>query len=160
MTSMCLILTTLGLSTQDLQQASARVAPATPSEHPTLASPTFRRGPFVSVQVNVDENGMNIVGDAGNQPTLVVDPTDPDRMAMGWRQFERANHEFRDAGYAFSRNGGRTWSFPGILAEARSDPVLDADVDGRFYYFCICTSGLCAELFRSDNGGRTWDGAG
>src|SRR5262245_45986228 len=45
-------------------------------------------GPFVSYQVNVDQNGNNIVGDAANEPSISVDPTDGNKMSIGWRQFD------------------------------------------------------------------------
>jgi len=35
---------------------------------------------IITVQVNVDENGQNIVGDAANKPSIAVDQTDLDRM--------------------------------------------------------------------------------
>src|SRR2546430_11435751 len=44
-------------------------------------------GPFVSSQVNVDAQGHNILGDAANEPSIAVDPTDPNKMSIGWRQF-------------------------------------------------------------------------
>jgi hypothetical protein len=44
-------------------------------------------GVFTSYQVNVDANGQNIVGDAANECTISVDPTNLSRMAIGWRQF-------------------------------------------------------------------------
>ena len=31
--------------------------------------------PFISYQVNVDANGKNIVGDAADEPSICVDPT-------------------------------------------------------------------------------------
>ncbi len=31
---------------------------------------------IITVQVNVDGNGQNIVGDAANEPSIAVDPTD------------------------------------------------------------------------------------
>ena len=34
-------------------------------------------GAYVSVQINVDLLGQNIVGDAANEPSIAVDPTDP-----------------------------------------------------------------------------------
>ena len=34
------------------------------------------RDGHVSVQVNIDASGMNIVGDAANEPSIAVDPTD------------------------------------------------------------------------------------
>ena len=52
---------------------------------PRMISP---HGAFVSYQVNVDANGNNIVGDAANEPSISVDPTDGNKMAIGWRQFD------------------------------------------------------------------------
>ena len=54
------------------------------SRQPLLVS----RDGHVSVQVNVDASGLNIVGDAANEPSIAVDPTDPNKMAIGWRQFD------------------------------------------------------------------------
>ena len=42
----------------------------------------------ISYQVNVNAAGQNIAGDAANEPTICIDPTNPNRMAVGWRQFE------------------------------------------------------------------------
>ena len=35
-----------------------------------------QHGQFTSYQVNVDSNGQNITGDAANEPSITVDPTD------------------------------------------------------------------------------------
>jgi hypothetical protein len=43
---------------------------------------------FVSYQVNVDANGNNIVGDAANEPSIAVDPTNGNKITIGWRQFK------------------------------------------------------------------------
>src|SRR5213592_2776734 len=51
---------------------------------PRMVSP---HGAFISYQVNVDANGNNIVGDAANECTISVDPTNLNKMAIGWRQF-------------------------------------------------------------------------
>ena len=45
------------------------------------------RGRFTSYQVNVDGSGNNIVGDAANEPSIAVNPNDPNEMAIGWREF-------------------------------------------------------------------------
>ncbi|MDX1702502.1 MAG: hypothetical protein R3250_17870, partial [Melioribacteraceae bacterium] len=65
---------------------------------------------FVSVQVNVDSLGMNIIGDAANEPSITVDPASPDNMAIGWRQFDTISSNFRQAGYGYSTDGGQTWT--------------------------------------------------
>ncbi len=53
-----------------------------------------------SYQVNVNAAGQNIPNDAANEPSLCIDPQDPRRMAIGWRQFTNINNNFRQAGYA------------------------------------------------------------
>jgi hypothetical protein len=61
--------------------------PATPARAAaravTAAPVTFGR--FTHHQVNVSAGGADIVGDAANEPSIAVDPTDPGRMAIGWR---------------------------------------------------------------------------
>lgn len=120
------------------------------------AGPWVRDG-YESFQVNVDGLGNNITGDAANEPSIAVDPNNRNRMAIGWRQFDSVNSSFREAGFAYSEDGGRTWRFPGVLEEGvfRSDPVLDSDADGNFYYYSIPNT-ESGYLFKSSNGGRTW----
>src|SRR4051795_12727602 len=62
------------------------------------------------VQVNVNSLGQDIVGDAANEPSIAVDPTNPNRMAIGWRQFNTISSSFRQAGVAYTTNGGQTWT--------------------------------------------------
>jgi hypothetical protein len=112
---------------------------------------------FTSHQVNVNNVGMNITGDAANEPSITVDPTDPSRMAIGWRQFNSVTSNFRQGGYGFTNNGGTTWTFPGILENNvfRSDPVLFADDTGRFFYNSLMQA-FFDDIWRSLNGGQTW----
>ena len=126
---------------------------------PAIAS-LLTPGLPVSVQVNVDEEGRNIVGDAANEPSIAIDPMNPDRMVIGWRQFDSIESNFREAGYAYSRDGGQTWTFPGVLEEGafRSDPVLAADPDGVFYYLSYEPNVHGTSLFRSTDGGASWAG--
>jgi hypothetical protein len=67
-------------------------------------------GGFESVQVNVDSQGNNIVGDAANEPSMAIDPTDPNNIIIGWRQFDTVTSNFRQAGMAYSHDGGATWT--------------------------------------------------
>ena len=110
--------------------------PAAPGE-PEAALPRSARtrGAFESVQVNVDEYGNNITGDAANEPSIAVDPTDRSRIVIGWRQFDTTASDFRQAGWAYSHDSGQNWTFPGVLEPGvfRSDPVLAADLDGNIY---------------------------
>jgi Bacterial Ig domain len=108
------------------------------------------------VQVSTNASGNDIVGDAANEPSIAVDPTNHNRMAIGWRQFDTITNNFRQAGVAFTTDGGLTWT-PSVLTPGnfRSDPVLDADADGNFFYSSL-SSATKAEVFKSTNGGATW----
>src|SRR5678815_4866644 len=64
----------------------------------------------LSFQVNVDASGHNILGDAANEPSMCIDPTNPDHMSIGWRQFDTATNNFRQSGWAYSTNGGLAWT--------------------------------------------------
>jgi Secretion system C-terminal sorting domain len=127
-------------------------------------SPAYRysAGSFFAVQVNVDSDGQNILGDAANEPSIAVDPTDPDHMVIGWRQFDTIASDFRQAGNAYTTDGGQTWTFPGVIEPGvfRSDPVLDSDSDGGIHYnslTLIGSSDFECKVFGSSDGGMTWD---
>jgi hypothetical protein len=110
-------------------------------------------------QVNVNAAGMNIPGDAANEPSIAIDPTAPNRMAIGWRQFDTVASSFREAGNAWSRDGGRTWTVNVAIADGnfRSDPVLASDSEGEFFYLTLRTdNGFTCDLYRSTNRGMTW----
>ena len=96
-------------------------------------------GVFTSFQVNVDANGNNILGDAANEPSISVDPTDGNKMVIGWRQFDSITSNFRQAGWGYTTDGGTTWTFPGVLENGvfRSDPVTNSDETGKFFYLSL-----------------------
>ena len=123
---------------------------------PGLSSPGF-----FTAQVNVDANGDNMLGDAANEPSIAVDPTNPDKMVIGWRQFDDVLSNFRQAGYGYSSNGGQNWTFPGVIEPTifRSDPVLGVDKSGNFYYNSLTnvTGNFTCNVYKSVNGGATWD---
>ncbi len=108
-------------------------------------------------QVNVAEGGANIPGDAANEPSIAVDPLAPNHMAIVWRQFDTVSSNFRQAGRAYSSDGGRTWTFPGVLTPGvqRSDPVLSYDRNGTFYFSSLA-AGFRADVFKSTDRGVTW----
>jgi hypothetical protein len=120
----------------------------------------LNRSSIYTAQVNVNAQGMNIVGDAGNEPSIAVDPNHPERIVIGWRQFDNVSSNFRQAGWSYSLDGGQTWTFPGVINPGvfRSDPVLDYDSRGNFYYNSLegPTSFLC-KVYKSTDGGATWD---
>src|SRR5207248_2209197 len=112
---------------------------------------------YTSYQVNVDPNGNNRVGDAANEPSICVDRNNPSRMSIGWRQFNSVTSNFREAGFAYTTNGGTRWIAPGVLQNNvfRSDPVLNSDTTGRFFYLSLLQN-FFDDLWRSLNGGQSW----
>ncbi|RLD33994.1 MAG: hypothetical protein DRI83_08620 [Bacteroidetes bacterium] len=114
-----------------------------------------------TVQVNVNEEGENMLGDAANEPSIAFDPTDHNNMVIGWRQFDTIASNFRQAGYGYTSDGGLTWTFPGTIEPGvfRSDPVLDSDKWGNFYFnsLSLDSSGLMSKVFLSGNQGTEWD---
>ena len=114
-------------------------------------------GPYTSYQANVNASGNNIVGDAANEPSICVDPTNGNRMSIGWRQFDSVASNFRQAGVAHTINSGRTWSPRTVLQPNvfRSDPVLNSDNAGRFFYLSLLQT-FFDDLWRSLNGGQSW----
>jgi hypothetical protein len=121
---------------------------------PALVS---RFGSYTSYQVNVDANGNNIVGDAANEPSICVDRNNPNRMSIGWRQFDSVASNFREAGFAYTTSGGTRWIAPGVLQNNvfRSDPVLNSDTTGRFFYLSLLQN-FFVDLWRSITGGQSW----
>src|SRR5438034_8248930 len=119
-------------------------------------------GPFVSFQVNVDANGNNIIGDAANEPSIAVDPTNGNKITIGWRQFDSVLSNFRQGGWGYTTDGGTTWTFPGVLENNvfRSDPVTNSNEIGQFFYLSLQSdqnlSFFCDDLWRSTNGGQSW----
>jgi len=114
---------------------------------------------FFMTQVNIDEDGMNVVGDAANEPSITFDRTNPNRMAIGWRNFATITNNHREAGLGYTSDGGVTWEFDGVLTPGifRSDPVLDSDAQGNFYYNSLTVQGdFWCEVFVSGDGGESW----
>jgi hypothetical protein len=117
---------------------------------------------FTSYQANVDANGHNILGDAANEPSISVDPTNGNKMAIAWRQFNSITSNFRQGGWGYTTNGGASWTFPGVLQNNvfRSDPVSNSDETGAFFYLSLqsnqAESFFCDDLWRSLNGGQSW----
>ena len=120
-------------------------------------------GVFISYQVNVDASGNNIIGDAANECTISVDPTNLSRMAIGWRQFDDVTSNFRQAGNGYTTDSGLTWTFPGVLQPGffRSDPVTASDETGTFFYLSLRSSWpvqtfFCDDMWSSTDGGASW----
>jgi len=62
----------------------------------------------------------------------------------------------------YSTDGGQTWTAPDPIDAGvfRSDPVLDFDVYGNFYYNSLtkdANSNYWCDVYKSDDGGAEWD---
>jgi hypothetical protein len=114
-------------------------------------------GPFTSYQANIGANGTNIVGDAANETSITIDPTNPNKMAIGWRQFNSVASNFRQGGWGYTSDGGVTWSFPGVLENNvfRSDPVLFSNDLGTFFYLSLMQN-FQDDMWRGTNSGQFW----
>ena len=136
--------------------------PMLPEDMQTSPAYQSRVNGFFTTQVNVDEDGYNILGDAANEPSIAIDPTDPNRIVIGWRQFDNVSSNFRQAGYGFSEDGGQTWEFPGSIDEGvfRSDPVLGVDNNGNFYYNSLTANDnddFWCHVFKTEEASFDWD---
>src|SRR5262245_58790610 len=114
-------------------------------------------GPYVSIQVNVDAAGFNIVGDASNEPSIAVNPVNPNNMMIGWRHFTTITSNFRQAGRAYTFDGGMTWTFPGVLTPGtfRIHPSLGAHRTGNLFVQSL-KGDFTLDVFKSTDGGVNW----
>ncbi len=151
---------TLGDPYQPNKYNNKKVSPAYKYKKTSIAKLTGST--IFTSQVNVDENGNNILGDAANEPNIAVNPLNRNLIVIGWRQFDNILSNFRQAGWGYTTDGGQSWVFPGVLDSGifRSDPVLDYDADGNFYYNSLTidpdTNYLC-KVFKSTSGGDLWE---
>lgn len=87
---------------------------------------------------------LNISGDISpqNEPSVRISRSNPDVVVAAWRDFRLGWQEpnvIRRIGYAYSHDGGLTWSESQLLPDpnpnhlSQSDPVLTSDSEGNFY---------------------------
>src|SRR5437667_5853838 len=136
--------------------------PAPPRKIETSPRMISQFGAFISHQVNVNASGQNILGDAANECSISVDPTNGNMRTLSWREFNDVTSNFRQAGWGFTTDSGTTWTFPGVLENNvfRSDPVTNSNEIGQFFYLSLQSdvnlSFFCDDLWRSTNGGQSW----
>jgi hypothetical protein len=115
---------------------------------------------YTSYQVNVDGSGNNIPGDAANESSIAVDPNNPSKMAIAFRQYPSTVGNNRKPGYAYTSNGGTSWTFPGLLEDTfGSNPVAASDDHGNFFYLSLFYDGaqqMNNNMWRSLDSGATW----
>ena len=76
--------------------------PAPPRKIETSPRMISQFGLFTSFQVNVNANGQNILGDAANECSISVDPTNGNNMTIAWRQFNNVTSNFRQGGWGYT----------------------------------------------------------
>ena len=150
-----LLVFTLSLKAQTYQYQETKdddYLPPAEEKSPRKKGYVFSSDSIFTIQVNTDAAGNNIPDDAANETSLAIDPTNPNRMAIGWRQFDNIASNFRQAGLAISSDLGNSWqNQPPIEAGLfRSDPVLATDSQGKFYYNSL-SDGFSCEVFTSDD---------
>ena len=132
--------------------------------HATVAAPSqLTLGSYTSVQMNVDNAGQNIAGDAAHEPTIAFDPNNPTKLVSGWKQFATAQSGNRQGGWAYSDDGGKSWHFQGVVTpgEQRTNIMVDVDSSGDFYYQNLHYGpggdyAQDVQVFKSTDGGVSW----
>ena len=145
-----------------LETVDDQYVPSPRESHATSPAYRYFISGFSVVQVNVDNEGNNIVNDAANEPSIAFDRNDPNKIAIGWRQFDDISNNFRQAGYGYSDDAGLTWIFPEVIDPGvfRSDPVLGSDGEGNFYYNSLTTdlvNSYWCNVYKSEDGGSSWE---
>ena len=114
--------------------------PAPPRKIETSPRMISQFGSFTSFQVNVDASGQNILGDAANECSISVNPTnvqqEDNRLATVQRRVPPTSGR---ADGVTRPMAARTWTFPGVLENGvfRSDPVTNSDEVGKFFYLSL-----------------------
>ena len=119
--------------------------------------PTPLAAPF-GPNVQVSEN--NTPGNQ-NEITLAVAPNG--RIHMAWNDYRQPNPDYR-CGYAYSTDGGATWSANRLFHlagwDADGDPSLAVDSNNNVYLLCMPFSrsggGARVVVYKSTNGGVTF----
>jgi hypothetical protein len=110
----------------------------------------FQSNLISTIQVNTSADNRNIIDDAANEPTLAINPMNQKEMIIGWRQFDNRASNFRQAGIAYSIDGGESWNNIAPIESGvfRTDPVLAVNSEGRFFYNSLTKNYNC-DVFSS-----------
>src|SRR3990170_4995438 len=108
------------------------VGGAEPSSEPPGPAPL---DPPFTANVQVSESDT-----PGNQNEITVAVASDGRIHMGWNDLRDPNPDYR-CGYAYSTDGGLTWSANRLFIlpgwEAAGDPVLVVDANDDVYFICM-----------------------
>ena len=157
--------------------SSRGLLPATePLPAAVLAAPAIVPGPAkaagatrVSRDVLAPDSNSQGQPETQAEPYLAIDPANEARLLAGYQEGRFTNGGARALTYAWSRNGGRTWTealVPGLTRasggafEKASDPWVAFGPGGRAYYCSLLFNETGPEngiyVSVSKNGGRSW----
>lgn len=132
---------------------SAQTAPAAPRTTRAVSfGPDFRIGDKRSFSTS-----------SQFEPAIAANPTDPNNLVSAF--FESTSGNNSPGRFAFTTNGGLTWTvggatpLPSGVTTAGTDPSVAADAAGNFYYasFAILSTHRSALVIaKSTDGGRTF----
>ena len=143
--------------------AGAVTGLAAGSGDPTAPTPSVVR----DVQAGVHE--LPVVGeqqaDTAIEPSLAVNPENPDNVVIGYQAGRIDAHCSQVLGYGVSFDAGRTWEWGpvpkltqavGGAAVAASDAVVTFGLHGTVYFSSLLCSPHELATSVSHDGGRTW----
>lgn len=157
--------------------SSRGLLPATePLPAAALAAPAIVPGPAkapgaarVSRDVLPPDSNSQGQPETQAEPYLAIDPANETRLLAGYQEGRFTDGGARALTYAWSRNGGRTWTealVPGLTRasggafEKASDPWVAFGPGGRAYYCSLLFNETGPEngiyVSTSKNGGRSW----
>lgn len=126
-----------------------------------LSASAPRAQDWHNVRLNAD-----LTSQVQNEQQVVVNPTNPMNLAAVWRDFRLG---YRQVGYGYTTDGGRTWTNPGLFIDPHyandSDPALTVSADGTFYAMLLAYTGNTSLpngflMYRSTTGGMSWEERG
>ncbi|HYS72103.1 MAG TPA: sialidase family protein, partial [Thermoplasmata archaeon] len=132
--------------------------PPIPTGGTRLAAPdpTPLDAPF-GPNVRASENAV-----LGNQNEITMAVASDGRIHMGWNDLQSTNPDYR-CGYAYSTDGGATWSANRLFHmppyDADGDPVVVVDSNNVVYFICMAfyrSGGSEVISYRSADGGVTF----
>lgn len=153
------------LPTTEPLPAALLQAPALVPELPAKARQTWTR---VSRDVLAPDGGQG-QPETQAEPHLAIDPERDTRLLAGYQEGRFTSGGARALTYAWSKNGGRTWTealvprltrASGGVFEKASDPWVAFGTGGRAYYCSLLfnetnpDNGIYVSV--SKNGGRSW----
>lgn len=116
---------------------------------------------WLNTRINDD-----VTNELQNEQQIVVNPTNPENLVSVWRDFRLG---YRQIGYGYTNDGGRTWTNPGLFVDPYyprdSDPALTVNAAGTFFAMLLAYTGSTSQsngmlMYRSIDGGATWEERG